>query len=174
MPHYRPNRGRIDGESSSRQVGARCDHGYGRRTSTDHEPYAGNRSPRTLAVSPQPEDNTVQLAKIRFLGRADGRLTRERSQIARQSLNGLVISSLVKVPGHNREQKSPHGGVPVRAFLESVNLVTSASLDRSKLAGTKGLQKLDVRRCSSSASSYARNREDRTDDDLAGRTNNQL
>lgn len=49
----------------------------------------------------------------------------------------------------------------MRAFLESVNLVTSASLDRSKLGGAKGLQKLDVvRQCSSSASSYARNRED--------------
>lgn len=36
--------------------------------------------------------------------------------------------------------KRPARRSPVRAFLESVNLVTSASLDRSKLAGTKGLQ----------------------------------
>lgn len=56
--------------------------------------------------------------------------------------------------------KRPARRSPVRAFLESVNLVTSASLDRSKLAGTIGLQRLDVvRRCSSSASSYARSRE---------------
>lgn len=53
--------------------------------------------------------------------------------------------------------KRPARRSPVRAFLESVNLVTSASLDRSKLAGTKGLQRLHVvGRCRSSASSYAR------------------
>lgn len=107
-----------------------------------------------MSFWPRPLDDVQHQPKRRRFGaygcdlRQCRLLARHNRPLVRAKSNCDVVSiGWRRGPTDARERrptqlriKRPARRSPVRAFLESVNLVTSASLDRSKLAGTKGLQ----------------------------------